>query len=52
MIKENIQLISWSIEISTFIVADIIVGLIWRVSKRASENKKSEQQVHQKENEK
>ena len=38
--KENIQLISWSIEISTFIVAAIIVGLIWRASKRASKIKK------------
>ncbi len=50
--KEHIQLISWTIESSTFIVAAVIVGLIWRVSKRASENKKSEQQVHQKDNEK
>jgi hypothetical protein len=44
MTKEDIQLISWTIETSTFVVATTIVYLIWRISKRASDKKKQEQQ--------
>ena len=42
MTKEDIQMISWAIETSTFIVATAIVYFIWRVSKRASDKKKQE----------
>ena len=44
MTKEDIQMISWTIETSTFVVATTIVYLIWRISKRASDKKKQEQQ--------
>lgn len=43
MTKEDIRMISWTIEISTFIVATAIVYLIWRMSKRASDKRKREQ---------
>ena len=44
MTKEDIRMISWTIETSTFVVATTIVYLIWRISKRASDKKKQEQQ--------
>ncbi len=44
MTKEDIQMISWTIETSTFVVATTIVYLIWRISKRASDKKKREQE--------
>lgn len=43
MDKETVQMISWSIEIVTFITAMLVVWFIWRASKRASENHKLKQ---------
>ncbi len=43
MTKEDIRMISWTIEISTFVVAITVVYLIWRMSKRASEKKKRDE---------
>ncbi len=50
MTKEDIQMISWTIETSTFVVAATIVYLIWRMSKRASDRKKQEQTRSEHEN--
>ena len=36
-------MISWTVEISTFVVAVTVVYLIWRMSKRASDKKKREE---------
>ncbi len=43
MTKEDIRMISWTIEISTFIVATAVIYLIWRISKNASDKRKREQ---------
>ena len=42
--KENVQMISWSIEFATLVVAVLVVGFIWRVSMKASRNRKNRDQ--------
>jgi hypothetical protein len=32
-VKENIQIISWSIEFATFIVAALVFWFVWRLGK-------------------
>ena len=40
---ENVQAIVWTIEIATFIVTVLIAWGVWKISKRAIQKKKSEQ---------
>lgn len=42
--KENVQMISWGIEFVTFVTATLVVWFIWRISKRASDHRKSMQE--------
>jgi uncharacterized membrane-anchored protein YhcB (DUF1043 family) len=42
-VKENVQTIVWVLEAVTFATTIVIAWVIWRVSKRDSENKKSKQ---------
>ena len=39
--KENVQMISWSIEFATLVVAVLVVVFIWRLSMKASKNRKN-----------
>lgn len=38
--KEHVQMISWSVEFVSLVVAVLIAGFVWRVSSRASRNRK------------
>jgi len=40
-VKENVQTLVWVLEAVTFATAFGIAWFVWRVSKRASKNKKS-----------
>ena len=44
--REDVQAISWTIELVTFLVAMAIAWFIWRMSKRDSQNKKSKRDIH------
>jgi membrane protein implicated in regulation of membrane protease activity len=44
--REDVQAISWTIELVTFLAAMAIAWFIWRMSKRDSQNKKSKRDMH------
>lgn len=41
--KEQVQVIVWAIEAVTLLTAVAIAGIVWRVSRRARDARKSEQ---------
>lgn len=38
--KEHVQMISWSVEFASLVVAVLVAGFVWRVSARASRHRK------------
>ena len=44
--REQVQTIVRLVEFATFVTFVAIAGVVWHISKRASKNKKSEQEQH------
>ena len=42
--REHVQTIVWVVEAVTFVTIAAIFGFVWRISKRAKENRKSSQE--------